>query len=122
MLKSTHHKVLEKIHKYITENVDHEYFDITSDPDFHTACKLILSACENEKQHIQYSSRFSMFREWMQGLPSAFNAMYFYNVSAVDLLADWLEETENEKSKYSESEATERITRMLFRELQKGER
>lgn len=52
--------------------------------------------------------------------PTAFNTLYYYNVSAVDLLADWLNETDSEKARFTEEQAEERITALLFRELTKG--
>ena len=120
MLRSNSKAVVEKIHQYIVDGIDPEYFGLSEAPDFPEACKLILTACENEKQYSRSRSGFETFRDWAQGLPSAFNTCYYYNVSAVDLLADWLEETEAEKSKYSESEAEEMITRLIYRELTKG--
>lgn len=120
MLKTNSKKVIERIHNYIIENVDHEYFELEADPDFKTACKLILSACENEKQYSRSRSNFETFKDWAQGLPSAFNTLYYYNVSAVDMLGAWLEESESEKSKYSESAAEEMITKLIYRELTKG--
>lgn len=120
MLKTNSKKVIEKVRKYIINGVDHEYFELEADPDFNTACKLILSACQNEKRYCRYNNDFEMFKDWAQGLPSAFNTMYYYNVSAVDLLGAWLEETESEKAKYSECEAEEMITKLIYRELTKG--
>lgn len=120
MLRSTNKKVLEKIRQYIINGVDHEYFELEADPDFNTACKLILQACQNEKRYCRYNSDFEMFKDWAQGLPTAFNTGYYYNVSAVDLLADWLEETDSEKVKFEECEAEEKITWLLYRELRKG--
>lgn len=120
MLRSNSKKVLEKIRAYIVDGVDLEYFELTEAPDFPAACKLVLTACENEKRYSRSRSGYDTFKDWAQGLPSAFNTMYFYNVSAVDLLGAWLEESESEKNKYSESEAEEMITRLLYRELTKG--
>lgn len=120
MLRSTSKPVLEKIRAYIVENVDLEYFSLQEAPDFKTACKLILEACESEKRYIKYNSRLDMFRDWAQGLPPAFNTLYYYNVSALDLLADWLQESDSEKAKFTEEQAEERITWLLFRELVKG--
>ena len=120
MLRSNSKAVVAKIHKYIVDEIDPDYFGLAEAPDFPTACKLILTACENEKQYSRSRSGFETFRDWAQGLPSAFNTCYYYNVSALDLLADWLEETESEKEKYSESEAEEMITRLIYRELTKG--
>ena len=90
MLRSTNKKVLEKIHDYIINGVDHEYFNLEADPDFKTACKLILTACQNEKRYCRYNNDFEMFKDWAQGLPTAFNTCYYYNVSAVDMLGAWV--------------------------------
>ncbi len=120
MLKTNNKKVIEKVRSYIINGVDHEYFELETDPDYKTACKLILQACQNEKRYCRYNNDFEMFKDWAQGLPSAFNTMYYYNISAVDMLGAWLEESESEKSKYNESEAEEMITRLIYRELTKG--
>ena len=120
MLRSNSKKVIEKVRSYITDGIDPDYFGLAEEPDFPETCKLILQACEDEKFYNRIRSGLDTFRDWAQGLPSAFNTMYYYNVSALDLLADWLEETESEKAKYSESEAEEMITRLIYRELIKG--
>ena len=120
MLRSNSKKVIEKVRSYIIKGVDHEYFELETDPDFKTACKLVLTACENEKRYSRSRSGFETFKDWAQGLPSAFDTLYYYNVSAVDLLGAWLEESDNEKAKYSESKAEEMITRLIYRELTKG--
>ena len=62
-------------------------------------------------------SRYDMFQDWVSGLCSALDSDYYYNVSAVDLLGEWLEESESEKAKYAERKAEETITRLLWREL-----
>ena len=56
----------------------------------------------------------------MQGLCNMVDSSYYYNVSAVDLLAEWLEETEEEKKRFTEEQAEEKITYLLYCELQKG--
>lgn len=120
MLRSNSKAVVAKIHQYIVDEIDPEYFGLPEAPDFPEACKLILQACKGEKFYNRIRSGLDTFRDWAQGLPTALNTCYYYNVSAVDLLADWLEETDSEKSKYSESQAEEMITRLIYRELTKG--
>ena len=120
MLRSNSKKVIEKVRSYIINGVDHEYFGLEADPDFNTACKLVLTACEEEKRYSRSRSGFETFKDWAQGLPSAFNTLYYYNVSAVDMLGAWLEESESEKAKFEESAAEEKITWLLYRELRKG--
>ena len=120
MLRSNSKAVVAKIHQYIVDEIDLDYFGLVEAPDFPSACKLILTACENEKMYNRSSSGLDTFRDWAQGLPSAFNTCYYYNISALNLLADWLEETDSEKEKYSECQAEEMITRLIYRELTKG--
>ena len=45
--------------------------------------------------------------------PTAFNTLYYYNVSAVDLLADWLNETDSEKTPFVGREMTPKIAGVL---------
>lgn len=120
MLRSNCRQALDNIRAYIVESVDLDYFGLEEAPDYKTACRLVMEACHNEKAGIRYKSSFEMFRDWAQGLPTAFNTLYYYNVSAVDLLADWLNETNSEKARFTEEQAEERITALLFRELTKG--
>ena len=120
MLRSNSKKVIEKVRSYIVDEIDHDYFGLAESPDFQTACKLILTACENEKRYNRSLSGFDTFKDWAQGLPTALNTCYYYNVSAINLLANWLEESESEKAKYSESQAEEMISRLIYRELAKG--
>lgn len=60
-----------------------------------------------------------LFIEWCQGLPSVLDTCYYYNRSAVDDLASILEQNEQEKSKFTESQAEERLTYLIFREIRK---
>lgn len=120
MLRSNSKAVVAKIHQYIVDGIDPDYFGLAESPDFPTACKLILTACEDEKRYNRICFGFETFKDWAQGLPSAFNTCYYYNVSAVDILGEWLEETDSEKEKYSECQAEEMITRLIYRELAKG--
>lgn len=60
-----------------------------------------------------------LFIEWCQGLPSVLDTCYYYNRSAVDDLASILEQNEQEKSKFTEFQAEERLTYLIFREIRK---
>lgn len=62
-----------------------------------------------------------MLEDWFCGLPSVLDtAHYIYHANAVDMLGEWLEETESEKARFSESEAERMINRLLIREILKG--
>lgn len=62
-------------------------------------------------------SRYDLFEDWCAGLPSIFDTCYYYNRSAVDDLADILQENDAEKAKYSEQQAEKRLTQLIYREI-----
>lgn len=57
------------------------------------------------------------FHDWTGGLPAIIDTCYRYNVSAVDMLGDILEETPAERAKYSECEAKKMLSYLIFREI-----
>lgn len=61
--------------------------------------------------------QYNAFKEWCQGLPSIIDTCYYYNRSAIKDLGDILEETEEERNKYSEEQAEERLTQLIYREV-----
>ena len=65
------------------------------------------------------SAVYDVFKNWAQGLALGQLFCYYYNRSAVDDLAEILEENETEKLKYSEKEAEEMLTNLIFREIVK---
>jgi hypothetical protein len=95
--------------------------------DFPGAAAFILDVFRAEKFHLPqdlryyHGNEFAAFTGWCQGLPSVVDTCYYYNRSAVDDLGRMLEETEAEKARFSEAEAEQRLTWLLYRELKKGE-
>ena len=134
MLKTNSKKVIEKVRKYCVDSWN-DYAEgegLPTAESFEAASTEILKSCinaklcfEKEKRFIflkhYYSGSFLIaFEDWWQGVPSVIDTCYYYNRSAIDQLGDWLEESEEEKSRYSESEAEKKITYLLFRELIKN--
>lgn len=62
---------------------------------------------------------FNAFFDWCGGLPSAIDCDYLYNVSAIDLLGDILEQTKEQRGKYTERESEKVLTMLIYRELEK---
>lgn len=60
------------------------------------------------------------FTDWAQGLPSILDTCYYYNRSAVDDLGAILEETAEEKARYSEQNAEQLLTALIYKELVRG--
>lgn len=132
MLKTNSKKVIEKVRKYCVDSWnDYAEGRMPTTESFEVASTEILKSCINDQlcfekekrldflKHYYSGSFFIAFEDWCQGLPSSLDTSY-YLCKAVKLLGEWLEESEEEKSRYSESEAEKKITYLLFRELTKN--
>lgn len=60
-------------------------------------------------------NRQEAFKGWLQGLPR--NLGDFYLSRAVDDLGDILEETDEERNRYSEDKAEEKLAYLIYREV-----
>lgn len=135
MLKTNEKKLNNKIQNYIISNFkdlqacdptykyDHLHTIESVNADNYTeVCNAIncIFFCEMLEYDNRWNagrlSRYDAFINWCQGLPTALNCDYYLH-SAVDLLGEWLEETEEEKKKFTERQAEEKITYLLYREL-----
>ncbi len=137
MLKTNCREVRNKLRKWLTDcynDLDCEnYCDYVENADFKYISKFILSNFISEylgrnTEQIAKTLRFCggnyqrAFHQWCSGLPSTIDtAEYYYNGSALDFLADLLEENEYEKLKYTdEMKAEKLIDDLLYLELTKA--
>lgn len=126
MLKTNSKKARENIRSYIMDGFEPESYGIETPETFEEAAKIILDIfreehfnSENIRRYYHYSEWLS-FKAWAAGLPSIIDTCYYYNRSAVDDLGAILEETEEEKAKFTEEQAEEKLTNMIYRELIKA--
>lgn len=98
-----------------------KHTELDKDLEFKMCASLIKQTILCEYGHLINKNylTYSDFKEYLQGLPSVIDTNYYYNRSAVQQLGEWLEETESERNKYSESQAEELITKLIFKELSK---
>lgn len=128
MLRTNSKKAVENIRAYIVDGFNPEGYTDNPPQDFPGIAAFILDTFRSEKywclQDVRYyhGSETAAFADWCAGLPSVFDTLYFYNRSAVDDLGAILEETEQEKNRYTEQQAEQLLTSLIYRELQKGER
>ena len=124
MLRSNSKKAIENIHNYIMDNFSGDNYSIEQPETFKEAAKIIYKVFTDEMLHGYNKSRNiqSVFIEWLSGLPSIIDSCYYYNRSAVDDLAGILEETKEEAARFTESEAEEMLSRLIFREVSKAAR
>lgn len=62
------------------------------------------------------------FCDYAAGLPAILDTCYYYNRSALDDLANILEETDAEKVKYTEEQAEKMLSYLIFREIERSAR
>lgn len=134
MLRTNSKKAMENIRKEIVDSYEaaNEYYTFESreaKTDFNEICADILEAfriekLENNRYYIAgRANRNEMFMDWMHGLPTAFPvADDIFLRSAIDFLGNILEETEEEKARYTEDKAEKLACSLLYRELEKGAR
>lgn len=134
MLRTNSKKAMENIRKEIVNSYEaaNEYYTFEggeAKTDFNEICADILEAfriekLENDCYYIAgRASKNEMFMDWMQGLPTAFPvADDIFLRSAIDFLGNILEETEEEKARYTEDKAEKLACSLLYRELEKGAR
>lgn len=119
MLRTNNKKVNEKIKNFILESVDFEGYDdfkniVVSIENFKEVCRAIFEIADSEKFYTYYQNKYTMLYDWFNGLPSVLDtACYLYNGSAVEMMGDWLEQTESERSKYTELEAERKVNYLL---------
>ena len=127
MLKTNTKKATENLKQYIIDNFDGSNYTDTPPEDWHNIAAFILDTFRTEKynciEDYRYykNSELAAFVDWCAGLPSVLDTCYFYNRSAVDDLGAILEETETEKSKHSESDAEQCLTRLIYKVLKMEE-
>lgn len=131
MLKTNSKKVKETIKTYIIDNFKdwhnenlsyNETLKNINTDDYTSVCNQIVKQFFVEKVELdkQYAvhriTLQELFSNWCSGLCSIIDTNYYLH-SAIDLLGEWLEETEEEKARYTEQQAETLITNLLYREI-----
>ena len=123
MLKTNAKKVREKVQAYIMADVINyvNENDLKQPANFKECAVLVLDIfkCEKIKHDKRKLLPYDYFVEWLQGGALYWLGDYYVDVSAVELVGGWLEQTEQERAKYSESDAEKLATYLIWRELTK---
>lgn len=123
MLKTNSKQARENIRNYIIKHFDASNYTETPPETWHDIATFIYKTFEDNKYYsFEYmrAKRMSyqdVFIDWCQGLPSILDTCYYYNRSAVDDLAEILEENESEKARFSESDAEKMLSTLIYMEL-----
>ncbi len=123
-MKSNCKKAMENVKEYIMRNFDCSDYDQYTEPDsFEGAAVIIYDCFINEKRYdlnSRFGSEYMIFEDWCRGLPSILDTCYFYNRSAVTDLGDILEETPEERARFSEEQAEQKLTYMIYRAIDRA--
>lgn len=133
MLKSNSRKAIENIRRYILDGFtpyDVDFWDKIERNCKYPTTELNRFSCAAweiwqcfYREKIKFDKRklaeFDYFREWCQGLPSILDTCYYYNRSAVKDLGWILGENATEKARYTEEQAEEKLTWLIYREIKK---
>ena len=130
MLRINSKKAVENIRSYIAANFtspeDLGYENIKNPTNYEEMITVIynifvIESRWNDADTKRYFSyyRYNAFKNWMQGLPSIFCPRYYFHDVAVEILGNILEETEQERSRYTEDQAEELLTKLIYREITK---
>lgn len=129
MLKTNTKAARANIRAYIRDNYTPDNYSGYTSPEpptdlaeFAEIARFILDTFRREKlpnanARRYYRTEYDAFADWCAGLPSVLDTCYFYSRSAVDDLAALLDETPEERARFSEAEAEEMLTRLIYREL-----
>ena len=130
MLRTNSRAARENLQRYITESVgdylqecaayDGKKIDLSS---FHDVAAAIYETFCNEFKPGYYSRRGipenETFCNYAQGLPCG--ALFdYYLHSAVKTLGDILQETDAERSRFTETDAENMLTILIYREIKKA--
>ena len=125
MLKSNSKKARDNIRAYILNNFTPDSYTNEPPTDPREIMQFIYNCfisekftVENEKRYYKYNE-FAAFVDWCAGLPSVLDTCYYYNRSAVEDLGAILEETETEKSRFTEADAEKRLTYLIYNVIKK---
>lgn len=124
MLRTNSKKAIENIRAYIVNGFDGTNYGIETPETFEEVARIIYNTFADEYLY-EYNRRRNeqeVFVEWCAGLPSIIDTCYYYNRSAVTDLGDILEETEEERNRYTEAQAEETLSRLIYREILRGAR
>ena len=121
MLKTNSKKAIEGIRAYIINHYQPDGYEFEETSDFGCIARNIMlcfyhEKVTNDRRRMAYQD---LFIEWMDGMPTIINAEYIWPTPVADIIGPILEETEAERSKYTEREAELLMSKLIYRELTK---
>lgn len=127
-LKTTNKEARAAVRQYILDHFNPCGHEFSGSCTFENVARFILDThmaakwYSPEYQAAKGYTNEAVFIDWCQGLPSVLDTCYFYNRSAVADLGAILQQSERERARYTESQAEQLLTHLIYQELVKGAR
>ena len=121
-LRGSSRAARQNIREYINLHFDPSNYDpaFVGPVNFARVAPFIWNVFEAEKpRKYNPGTDFKRFEDWCSGLPSVLDTCYYYNRSAVEDLGNILQETQEKRSKYTERQAEQTLTALIFWEIWK---
>lgn len=123
MLKSNSKKARENVRAYILDTFDSDGYDFTGRADsFADVARFVYEVFTVEKlrnNNDRFPTEFDAFADWCSGLPIVIDCD-FYVRPAIPLVARIMEETEAEAARFTEPQAEQFLTRMIYNEIKRA--
>lgn len=124
MLKTNSKIARNNVKQFILENCTD--YDGNNFETLNQCCVYIYNTFVSEyyatdNRRYMHSKEF-FFNEWVQGVPTGHLFNYYLgkeNYNAIDIVGNILQETEEEKSRYSEEDACTLLTYLIYREVER---
>ena len=116
MLKTNSKEVKTTIKNFIMDNIE-DFFterEIKTDKPATTLWQIV----EEEKFYNddRYKTNYDKLHDWLQGLGCGMGDDIFLS-DATELIGNWLKQTEEEKARYTSTQAEELACKLVYREL-----
>ena len=125
-IKSNSKQAIENVRKYIMDDFDGSSYGWEDAESFEEIAQCIMTAfyVERAKPLVEdkpyFKSYQDAFIDWCAGLPSIIDTGYYYDRSAIADLGDILDQTIAERERFSEQQAEDMLSYLIFREVLKG--
>lgn len=136
MLRTNSKKAVKNLKNFVIDSTNFDLMDemieggdyspLVTPPDF-DECAYFIYYCFR-KEMLQYNRLYAagkiteneLFITWCEGLAGALDTTYYLGGTSVDVLGDILEETEEERKRFSPFESEKALTKLIYREIIKS--
>lgn len=117
-------KARDRVQAYVLQNVtDYEYNDFSTFADAADFIDAEFVRQAYSSKYQQKQNRQQAFIEWSKGLPlDNLFTFWIYRTDPIELVGDILEESEQERARFTEEQAAEKMVYLIYAEVMRAKR